>query len=64
MAWNEWTYFHETWYVASGTPVHYSCYFLNDDTAFYGKVKFGNFGFSIGKSENNGTFVKLLHPVT
>ena len=33
--------------------------YINDDsgvtlTYFYGKVKFGNLGFSIGKSENSG----------
>ena len=33
-------------------------------TYIYGKVKFGNFGFSIGKSENSGFFQKLLQPVT
>ena len=25
-------------------------------TYFYGKVKFGNLGFYLGKSENNGVF--------
>ena len=29
---------------------------LSDLDLFYGKVKFGNLGFSIGKSENNGFF--------
>ena len=29
-------------------------------TYFYGKVKFCNFGFFIGKSENSGFFRKLL----
>ena len=53
--------FYETWYVASGTPAHHS--YINDDPGvtltldlFYGKVKFGNLGFSIGKSENSGFF--------
>ena len=31
---------------------------------FYGKVKFCNLGFSIGKSENSGFFQKFLQPVT
>ena len=30
----------------------------------YGKVKFGNLGFYIGKIENSGFFQKLLKPVT
>ena len=29
---------------------------LSDFDLFYGKVKFGNLGFSIGKSENSGFF--------
>ena len=59
--------FHETWYVASGTPAHYSLYDWwpwSDLDLFYGKVKFGNLGFSIEKSENSGFFKKLLKPVT
>ena len=46
--------FHETWYVASGTPAHHSLFKRwpwSDLDLFYGKVKFGNLGFSIGKSE-------------
>ena len=46
--------FHETWYVASGTPAHHSLSKRrpwSDLDLFYGKVKFGNLGFSIGKSE-------------
>ena len=49
---NRWADFHETWYVASGTPAHYILFKLcprNDLDLFYGKVKFGNLGFSIGK---------------
>ena len=49
--------FHETWYVALGTPAHHSVYKWwpwSDLDLFYGKVKFGNLGFSIGKSENSG----------
>ena len=51
--------FHETWYVASGTPAHHSLYKWwpwSDLDLFYGKVKFGNLGFSMGKSENSGFF--------
>ena len=51
--------FHETWYVASGTPAHqkfFKWWPLSDPDLFYGKVKFGNWGFSIGKSENSGFF--------
>ena len=45
--------FHETWYVASGTPAHHSLFkwFWSDLDLFYGKVKFGFLGFSMGKSE-------------
>ena len=35
--------FHETWYVASGTPAHHSLYKWwpwSDLDLFYGKVKF------------------------
>ena len=49
------TDFHETWYVASGTPAHHSLFKWwpwSDLDLFYGKVKFGNLGFSIGKIEN------------
>ena len=45
---NWWADFHETLYVAFGT--------LDDLDLFYGKVKFGNIGFYIGKSENYGFF--------
>ena len=52
--------FHETWYVALGTPAHhssYKCWPWSDFDLFYGKFKFGNLGFiSIGKSENSGFF--------
>ena len=44
--------FHETQYVASGTPVHHSLFkwwTWSDLDLFYGKVKFGYFGFSLGK---------------
>ena len=51
--------FPETWYVASRTPAHHRLlkwWPWNDLDLFYGKVKFDNLGFSIGKSENNGVF--------
>ena len=51
--------FHETWYEASGTPAHHSLFKWwpwSDLDLFYGKVKFGNLAFSIGKSENRGFF--------
>ena len=41
--------------VASGTPAHHSLFKWwpwSDLDLFYSKVKFGNLGFSIGKSEN------------
>ena len=40
---------HETWYVASGTPANYSLFKWpwSDLDLFYGKVKFGNLGFSV-----------------
>ena len=44
--------FLETWYVASGTPTHHSLFKWwpwSDLDLFYGKVKFGNIGFSMGK---------------
>ena len=54
---NLWTDFHETWYLASGTPTHHS---LNksgpwvDLDLIYTKVTFGLIGISIGKSKNSG----------
>ena len=51
--------FHETWHVAFGTPFHHSLFKWrpwSDFDLFYDKVKFGNFGFSIEKSENSGFF--------
>ena len=51
--------FHETWYVASGTPAHHSLFKWwpwSDLDLFYGKVKLGHIGFSMGKSENSGFF--------
>ena len=51
--------FHETWYVALGTPAHHSLFKWrpsSDLDLFYGKVKFGNLSFSMGKSENSGFF--------
>ena len=52
---NWWTDFHKTWYVALVTPAHHSLFKWwprVDLDLFYGKVKFGNIGLSIGKSEN------------
>ena len=49
----------ETWYAASGTQALQSLYKWwpwGDLDLFYGKVKFGNLGFSIGKSEKSGFF--------
>ena len=51
--------FHETWYVALGTPAHHSLFkwwTSNDLGLFNGKVKFGNLGFSMGKREKSGFF--------
>ena len=51
--------FHETCYVASRTPAHYSLlkwWPWSDIDLFYGKVKFDNLGFSIWKSENSRFF--------
>ena len=51
---NRQTDFYETWHVASGTPAHHSLlkwWRWSDLDLFYGKVKFGNLGFSIGKVE-------------
>ena len=48
--------FHETWYVSLGTSAHCSLFKLgpwSDLDLFYGKVKFGNIGFSIGKSDGS-----------
>ena len=50
---------HETWYVASGTPAHHSLFKWwpsSDLDLFYGTVKFGYLGFSMGKSESSGFF--------
>ena len=47
-----WAEFHVTWFVALGTPAHRSLFKWwpwSDLDLFYGKVKFGNVGFSIGK---------------
>ena len=51
--------FHETWYVALGTSVHHNLFKWwpwSDLDLFNGNVKFGNLGFSMGKSENSGFF--------
>ena len=60
---NWWTNFLETWYVASGTPTHYSLFKLwpwVDLDLFYGNVKFGNYG----KKYEQWIFLNLLHSVT
>ena len=36
--------------------------FVQMMTLFYSKVKFGNLGFSLGKSENNGIFGNYYSP--
>ena len=56
---NQKSYDFETWHVASGTQALQSLYkcFVDLDL-FYSKVKFGNLGFSLGKSENSGFFRK------
>ena len=56
---NQMSYDLETWHVASGTQALQSLYKWwpwVDLDLFYGKVKFGNLGFSIGKSRNSGFF--------
>ena len=56
---NRQTDLHETWYVASGTSAHHSLFKWWPASVldlFYGKVKFGYLGFSMGKSENSGFF--------
>ena len=50
---NRQTDFHETWYVASGTLSDYSLFKQwpwSELDLFYGKIKFCNLGFSLGKS--------------
>ena len=51
------------WYVASGTPAYHSLFKWwpwSDLDLFYGKVKFRNLVFSIGKSENSGFFSETI----
>ena len=46
----------ETWHATLGTQALHSLYIWCpwvDLGLFYGKVKFGNLGFSIGKNENS-----------
>ena len=48
-----------TWYVASGTPSHYSLFKLwswVDLDLFFGKVKFWNLSFYIEKCHSDGFF--------
>ena len=59
LLWNQQADFHETWYVALGTPAHHSLFKWwpsSDLDLFYSNVKFGNLGFSMGKCENSGFF--------
>ena len=61
LLWNRRADIHEIWYVALRSPAHHSLFKwwpLSDLDLFDGKVKFGNFGFSIGKSEKKGIFRK------
>ena len=56
---NQKSYDLETWRVASGIPALQTLYKWwpwVDHDLFYGKVRFGNLGFSIGKSEKIGFF--------
>ena len=61
---NQWTDFHETWYVALGTWVHHV--YLNDDPRLVltYKVTFCNLCFVLGKVRKTILFQKLLQPVT
>ena len=64
---NGWMDFNKTWYVALGTPAHYSLFKWwpwVDLDLIYGWVKFGKLGFSIGKNWKLWIFQKLLKPVT
>ena len=57
---NQKSYDLETWHVASRTQGLQSLY----RKIFYGKVKFGNIGFSIGKSDIRITCPCNEHPLT
>ena len=55
--------FHETWYVASGTPAHHSLFKKlpsSDLDLFYSKVKFGYLGFSIRKTVKTVDFSETI----
>ena len=59
LLWNLWTNFQETWYVAFRTPANHSLFKwwpCVDTDLFYGKVKFQNFSFCIGKCQSDGFF--------
>ena len=60
---NQKSYDPETWHAASGTKalqsLYKQCPWVDLDL-FYGKVKFGNLGFSTGKSENSGVFLETI----
>ena len=52
-----------TWYVALGTPAHHSLLKFRpwvDLDLFYGKAKFGNLGFSIGKKLKTVDFSETI----
>ena len=55
---NWFTYFHETWYVALGTPAHHSLF--KDDSGlpltYFIRSTFVTKAFFIGTSENSGYF--------
>ena len=60
---NRWTDFHETRYVALGTPAHHSWFKWwpwADLNLFYGKVKFCNLGFFIEKKMKTVDFSETI----
>ena len=62
LLWNQWTDFHELWYVAQGSLVHYILFTLrpwNDLDLFHKKVKFCNLGFYTGKCNNDVIFCSM-----
>ena len=66
LLWNRPADFHETWYVALGTHAHHNLFKWwpwNDLDLFYGKVKFGNLGFFMGKRWKQWIFHKPLQPL-
>ena len=60
---NRQTDYHETWYVASGTPAHDSLFKKlpsSDLDLFYGKVKFGFIGFFLLEKVKTVDFSETL----